>query len=179
LPVGRGGTGATSFTSNGVLYGGATVGVTAAGTTGQVLVATTGGAPSWGAATGVAVTSINFGTTGLTPSTATQGAVTVAGTLAVANGGTGITSFGTGVATFLGTPSSANLLAALTTKTGTGLAVFGTSPTITSAVLVTPALGTPASGTLTSCDGLPIIAGTTGTLSVARGGTGATTLTSN
>jgi hypothetical protein len=179
LPVGRGGTGVTSLTSNGVLYGGATVGVTAVGTTGQVLVGNTGGAPSWGAATGVAVTSIGFGTTGLTPSAATQGVVTVAGTLAVANGGTGITSFGTGVATFLGTPSSANLLAALTTKTGTGLAVFDTSPTITSAVLVTPALGTPASGTLTSCDGLPIIAGTTGTLSVARGGTGATTLTSN
>ena len=181
LSVARGGTGATTLTSNGVVYGNGTgaVGVTAVGTDGQVLVGNTGGAPSWGAATGVAVTSINFGTTGLTPSTATQGAVTVAGTLAVANGGTGITSFGSGVATFLGTPSSANLLAALTTKTGTGLAVFGTSPTITSAVLVTPALGTPASGTLTSCDGLPIIAGTTGTLSVARGGTGATTLTSN
>lgn len=36
-----------------------------------------------------AVTTISFGTTGLTPSTATSGAVTVAGTLAVANGGTG------------------------------------------------------------------------------------------
>ena len=35
------------------------------------------------------VTSISFGTTGLTPSTATTGAVTVAGTLATANGGTG------------------------------------------------------------------------------------------
>jgi hypothetical protein len=39
------------------------------------------------------VTSISFGTTGLTPSTATSGAVTVAGTLNVANGGTGQTSF--------------------------------------------------------------------------------------
>ncbi|SIO38572.1 hypothetical protein SAMN05443247_04695 [Bradyrhizobium erythrophlei] len=39
---------------------------------------------------------------------------------------------GTGVATFLGTPSSANLLAALTTSTGTGSAVFGTAPTISS-----------------------------------------------
>ena len=35
------------------------------------------------------VTTISFGTTGLTPSTATSGAVTVAGTLAIANGGTG------------------------------------------------------------------------------------------
>jgi hypothetical protein len=48
------------------------------------------------------VQTISFGTTGLTPSTATSGVVTVAGTLAVGNGGTGITSFGTGVAGALG-----------------------------------------------------------------------------
>ena len=41
------------------------------------------------------------------------------------------TTPGTGVATFLATPSSANLLAALTTSTGTGSAVFATSPTLT------------------------------------------------
>ena len=39
-----------------------------------------------------AVSSVSFGSTGLTPSTATTGAVTVAGTLAIANGGTGTTS---------------------------------------------------------------------------------------
>lgn len=55
----------------------------------------------------------------------------VTGTLPVANGGTGITSFGTGVATFLGTPSSANLAAAVTDETGSGALVFGTSPTLT------------------------------------------------
>lgn len=55
----------------------------------------------------------------------------VTGTLPVANGGTGITSFGTGVATWLGTPSSANLAAALTDETGSGFAVFSTTPTIT------------------------------------------------
>jgi hypothetical protein len=54
----------------------------------------------------------------------------VTGTLPVANGGTGITSLGSGIATFLGTPSSANLAAALTDETGSGAAVFGTSPTI-------------------------------------------------
>ena len=52
------------------------------------------------------------------------------GTLAVANGGTGITSFGSGVATWLGTPSSANLAAAVTDETGSGALVFGTSPTL-------------------------------------------------
>lgn len=43
----------------------------------------------------------------------------------------------------------------------------------------TPTLGTPASGTLTNATGLPIVGGTTGTLTVARGGTGLTTLTAN
>ena len=42
--------------------------------------------------TSTVVTSFSAGTTGLTPSTATQGAVTLAGTLAVANGGTGLTA---------------------------------------------------------------------------------------
>jgi hypothetical protein len=44
----------------------------------------------------------------------------------------------------------------------------------TNATLVTPILGTPQSGSLGNCTNLPIIAGTTGTLSVARGGTGIT-----
>ena len=72
----------------------------------------------------------------------------VTGTLPVANGGTGITSLGTGVATFLGTPSSANLAAALTDETGTGANVFATSPT-----LVTPVLGV---ATATSINGTTI-----------------------
>jgi len=54
----------------------------------------------------------------------------VTGTLPAANGGTGITSLGTGVATFLGTPSSANLASAVTDETGSGALVFGTSPTV-------------------------------------------------
>jgi hypothetical protein len=58
--------------------------------------------------------------------------ISLSGTaLPVANGGTGITSFGTGVATWLGTPSSANLASAITGETGSGALVFGTSPTLT------------------------------------------------
>jgi hypothetical protein len=70
----------------------------------------------------------------------------VTGTLPIANGGTGITSFGSGVADFLGTPSSANLATAVSDETGSGALVFATSPT-----LVTPVLGTPTSGDLTNC----------------------------
>jgi hypothetical protein len=49
---------------------------------------------------------------------------------------------------FLSTPSSANLAAAVSDETGSGALVFATSPT-----LVTPALGTPASGDLRNCTG--------------------------
>ena len=84
----------------------------------------------------------------------------VTGTLAVTNGGTGVT-----------------------TSTGSGSNVLSTSPT-----LVTPVLGTPTSGTLTNCTGYPTsaLSGTisltsqvTGTLPTANGGTNLTSFTAN
>lgn len=83
-----------------------------------------------------------------------------AGTLTNCTGlpiSTGVSGLGTGVATFLGTPSSANLAAALTDETGSGAAVFATSPSLT-----TPDIGTPSAGTLTNCTGLPISSGVSG-----------------
>ena len=69
---------------------------------------------------------------------------------------TGVSGLGANVATFLGTPSSANLAAAVTDETGSGALVFATSPT-----LVTPVLGT-ASATNVNVSGVT----TTGTLKI-------------
>ena len=99
------------------------------------------GSTNWGNANHAHASSNSGGTIAITSTT---------GTLAVGNGGTGITSLGSGVATFMGTPSSANLRSALTDETGTGGAVFATSPTLT-----TPALGTPSALVLTNATELP------------------------
>jgi hypothetical protein len=56
------------------------------------------------------------------------------GSIAISN----VTGLGTGVETFLATPSSSNLAAAVTGETGTGALVFGTSPTITTPTLTDP-----------------------------------------
>lgn len=70
---------------------------------------------------------------------------------------TGISGLAAGVATFLATPSSANLISAVTDETGSGSLVFATSPALT-----TPNLGTPSAATLTNATGLPISTGVSG-----------------
>ena len=75
--------------------------------------------------------------------------------------GTGISGLGTGVATFLATPSSANLRTALTDETGTGSAVFATTPT-----LVTPVIGA-ATGTSLSLSGFSAVSAAAPTIASA------------
>lgn len=133
-------------TVTGLLQGNGTAisGITNSSTVGQVLRVTGASTYAWGAL-----------------DLADTDAIT--GTLPVSNGGTGITSFGAGVATFLGTPSAANLRTAVSGTTGTaGNLVFSTSPTLT-----TPDIGV---ATATSINGLTITA-STGTLTITNGKT--------
>jgi hypothetical protein len=132
------------------------------------------------------VSSFSAGTTGLTPNTATTGAVTLSGTLAVANGGTGVTtstgagsvvlsSFPTLVSPALGTPVSGVMSNVTGLPVSTGLAGTGTGVTTalgnaTNAtggfVTYSGSLGTPTQGVLTNATGLPLSTGVTGNLSV-------------
>ena len=149
------------------------------------LLTSNGTTASWVAAPASGVTTFSAGTTGLTPSSATGGAVTLAGTLAVANGGTGLTSGTSGgilAYTATGTLASSALLAAnalmigggagvapSTTTTGTGVVTaLGVNTGSSGAFVVNGgALGTPSSGTVTNL---------TGTASININGTvGATT----
>ena len=170
LPAGSGGTGLTSYAVGDLVFANttSTLAKLADVATGNALISGgVGAAPS-------------YGKIGLTTH--------VSGTLPVANGGTGITSFGTGVATALGinvgtagafvvnggalgTPSSGTLTNATGLPVGTGISGLGTNVATALAVNVGTsgafvvnggALGTPSSGTLTNATGLPVGTGISG-----------------
>jgi len=161
LPVIAGGTGDATLTSFGLLYGNGTnpVGVVSppAGTN-YVLIGSAGSAPTWQPTIPVTagVDSISFGTTGLTPSTDTAGIITVAGTLAAKNGGTGQSSYTIGDLLYASSSTALSKLSDVATGSilvsgGVGVAPsYSSSPTLTTS-LTTPLLigGTTASSTLT------------------------------
>lgn len=129
LPVPAGGTGATDLTANNVIIGNGTSAVqfVAPGTNGNVL---TSNGTTWvsSPATG-GVTSFSAGTTGLTPSTNTTGVVTLAGTLAVSNGGTGQTTYTNGQLLIGNT--TGNTLTKATLTAGTGISITNGAGSIT------------------------------------------------
>jgi len=127
LGAASGGTSQSTYATGDILYASAsnTLSKLPIGTNGQVLTISSG-VPAWGAAAASGVTTISFGTTGLTPSSATGGVVTVAGTLATANGGTGLsgaspfTSGGVLYASGVSTLASSAVLAANALVVGGG-----------------------------------------------------------
>lgn len=97
---------------------------TVAGAVATTLATVNASVGSFGSATQVGTFTVNA-----------KGLTTAAANVTITPAVGSITGLGTGVATFLATPSSANLLAALTTKTGTGNNVFSISPAITGTAL--------------------------------------------
>ena len=97
LITSNGGTGLSSYTAGDITYYASGTALTklGIGTAGQILTSS-GTAPQWSTLSGVAVTTFSAGTTGLTPSSATSGAITLAGTLITSNGGTGLSSYTAG-----------------------------------------------------------------------------------
>lgn len=127
-------------------------GVPTGGTTGQYLAksSATNFATAWTdvdtgltAGSGIAIT----GTTPATISLASNANLGTPSSINLSNGtnlpiSTGVSGLGTGVATFLGTPTSTNLVTAVTNGgTGTGAVVLQTAPTINNSTLTGVTLG--------------------------------------
>ena len=124
---------------------------------------------------GAAQNSISFGSTGLTPSTATQGAVTVAGTLITSNGGTGLSSYTAGDLPYYVSGTALSKLGIGTN--GQILTSSGTAPqwsTLSGVAVTTFSAGTTGFTPSSATSGAITLAGT---LNVANGGTGLTSLT--
>jgi len=110
--------------------------------------------------TGTGLVVFNTSPALVTPNLGTPSAVNLANATNMPVGQ--VSGMGTGVGTFLATPSSANFAAAVTGETGTGGVVLSNSPT-----LVSPALGTPSAVDLTNATSIPM-GQATGTLLGAR-----------
>jgi hypothetical protein len=187
-----GGTGFTTYATGDLIYASAsnTLSKLTAGTNGYVLTLASG-VPTWASSTG-GVTSFSGGTTGLTPNTATTGAITLGGTLIVANGGTGATSLtgyvkGSGTSALTasasipttdlsGTITNAQLANSAITINGTSTSLGGSISvgTVTSVSASVPAFLSVAGSPITTSGTLAItLSGTA--LPAVNGGTAQTT----
>jgi hypothetical protein len=171
LPVAAGGTGTTTLT--GYVYGNGTGAFTASTTI-----------PT-SALTGNYVSTFSGGSTGLTPNTATAGAITLAGTLATGYGGTGLTTFTSGGALYAASTSALTTGTLPVTSGGTGqasvLTQYGVLYASTTSAMATSAAGTSTQVLHGNAAGAPtwgavsLTADVSGTLPITNGGTGQTT----
>jgi hypothetical protein len=129
------------------------------------------------------VTTISFGSTGLTPATATSGAVTVAGTLAIANGGTGQTTAGAAFNALSPITTTGDLILGNGTNSATRLGIGANGYLLTSNGTTASWQAAPAGGVTTFSAGTTGLTPSTatsgavtlaGTLAIANGGTGQT-----
>ena len=138
LPATSGGTGLATYTTGDVIYASATntLAKLPIGSTGQVLTVS-GGIPAWSAIPSN-VSSFQTSLSGLTPSTATTGAITLAGTLNPSSGGTGQTTYTDGQ--LLIGNSTGNTLTKSSLTAGTGISITPGSGSITIASTVAAGL---------------------------------------
>jgi len=159
VAVAYGGTSYSSYTTGDLLYasGSGALSKLGIGSSGQVLIVS-GGVPAWGNVSASAVTTFSGGTTGLLPSSATAGAITLSGTLVVANGGTGATTLtgvlkGNGTSAFTAATAGTDYVAPGTATSFTATQSFGGSSSVigasfTSASEVVTVSATAATGTI-------------------------------
>ena len=161
-------------TSSSIPYqtGASTTSFIAAGTNGYILTMVSG-APAW-ATPAASVTSFQTSLSGLTPSTSTTGAVTLAGTLGATSGGTSQSTYATGDLLYASATNTLSKLAAGTN--GYVLTLAGGVPTWAASTggVTSFSAGTTGFTPSTGTTGAITLAGT---LNVANGGTGVTTLT--
>lgn len=158
LGVARGGTGVSTTPANGAIDIGNGTGFTRATLTASSGVSIANGAGSI-TISNSGVLSFNGGTTGLTPASSTTGAVTLGGTLIVANGGSGATTLtgylkGNGASAFTGSATIPNTditgLGTMSTQNASSVAITGGSVNGATVGATTPAAGTFTSVGMTS-----------------------------
>ena len=168
--------GGTTLTGAGVTSITAGSGISVDQSTGNVTITATGGGSSQWVTTAAGIhtlSNVGIGTTNPTSALTVTGNALVTGVVTATTFVGALTGTATsttnipnltgdiisnGTSASLGSFTSTALRIALTSSTGTGDAVFATSPTF-----ATPALGTPASGTLTNCTFPTLNQNTTGT----------------
>ena len=190
LGTANGGTGLGTYNKGDILYASAsnTLSALPIGTSGYILTASAGGIPVWSPAPASGVTSFSAGTTGLTPASASTGAIVLSGVLVVANGGTGLATLtsnviykgnGTGNLAVSGLTDNGTIVSSSESIDATGNGYLteianGTVATVLNSLAKLDASGKATAALVSDTDGVIGIvvggAGTSGTAQIAING---------